>query len=793
VLWLDHKGARVSEALKAPLRRGWNSVRGPLARGLATATVGACALAAAAAVLPDAMQGWGQADPPEARRYNFGATYFIYTSGPEDQRAQVLEGFDLGFRGLTLRPGRRGTLIYRLERPAESVVLVRPNFYNRRLKEQDAAAAAEAWNTAALSDEAFPNAFELETEDAPGFRTIFRDTSIGEVTGSQVLDLTPFLGGSRWYRLRLTATNTTSAEVTVVPSIQVSTVVDRRAAPHPTFPLVAYALAAGLIAYLVARAYGVRLSGLVGVAVAALVAVISPVAMQTSVAPAARAIEAGSFEAAIFDPSPPPEVLAALSMARVLLLVVLAACAALWLIRRRDVHPARAPWLAVACLAITALAMDVRWTELIRLRYDALVPDAQGYQAIANEFPQKMARYWTGRASGLLDALFAAGFDGKANAAAVFYAGGNNGREPGWPVVIRLLSNVIGISAFHTRLASLLLGVAAAGLTTWLGWRLLHPSVGILAGLLLAFHHGQAENSVAGLREEMVAALFLVLTGLLFAGHKRGAAPSWLKVLAIGAAAGYLILVRGDMLVLAGGTVTLAGLGLRWPWRRLLTALAVMGALAGPMYVGYAFTHRDPFFPGTFGATVNRNLEFPDRIGTPGFPTAEEFAASWASGPSISPGAYFFGYHTIPEFIAAMGRGFVRIVRDVLFPSQPLLLGAFVAGLAILTLTRRWAVPFAFTISLLPFYAFMAGVPNVFAPRYAHHALPFAALIAAWAICWPFLPLARTVRLRRNLSATSASTGSGHKARSLVRGQSDDASGQPDDATTGRPAPAVMA
>ncbi|HXI16086.1 MAG TPA: hypothetical protein VNM48_06930, partial [Chloroflexota bacterium] len=158
VLWLDGSGARATDVLRPRVQHAWNQAHGRLTRGLATTAVGACALAVAAAILPDAMQGWGQADPPDARRYNFGATYFIYTAGPEDQRAQVLEGFDLGFRGLTLRPGRQGTLIYRLERPAESVVLVRPNFYNRRLKEQDAAAASEAWNTAALTDEAFPNA-----------------------------------------------------------------------------------------------------------------------------------------------------------------------------------------------------------------------------------------------------------------------------------------------------------------------------------------------------------------------------------------------------------------------------------------------------------------------------------------------------------------------------------------------------------------------------------------------------------------------------------------------------------
>ena len=45
-------------------------------------------------------------------------------------------------------------------------------------------------------------------------------------------------------------------------------------------------------------------------------------------------------------------------------------------------------------------------------------------------------------------------------------------------------------------------------------------------------------------------------------------------------------------------------------------------------------------------------------------------------------------------------------------------------------------VPFALLVALLPFYAFLAGVPNpwVFAPRYAHHALPLAALAVGYVL-----------------------------------------------------------
>jgi hypothetical protein len=209
------------------------------------------------------------------------------------------------------------------------------------------------------------------------------------------------------------------------------------------------------------------------------------------------------------------------------------------------------------------------------------------------------------------------------------------------------------------------------------------------------------------------------------------------------------LLVRQDMLVIVGPCITLAALAMGWGWRRWVAALAVAGAVAGPMYVGYAFTQGDPFYPGTYGSTVNRNLEFPERMGTPGFPSAEEYAANWAAGPKISPTTYFFGYHSPPQFVAYMARGLVRIFREILFGQQPVVLLLFVAGCAALLVDRRWLVPFALAVSLLPFYAFMAGVPNpwVFPGRYAHHALPYAALAAAYAL-W-FLPRVALRHLRR--------------------------------------------
>jgi hypothetical protein len=205
-------------------------------------------------------------------------------------------------------------------------------------------------------------------------------------------------------------------------------------------------------------------------------------------------------------------------------------------------------------------------------------------------------------------------------------------------------------------------------------------------------------------------------------------------------------LVRGDMVVLSVQLIGAAFLSLRWPLRRALVPGLVMVALVAPMYAGYAVTYGDPFYPGTYGATVNRNLEFQDRLGTPGFPTREQYALNWASPPYISATTYFFGYHTPLEFATYSARGFVRIFPEFLYRDQPLRLVVFLVGAGLLLLGRRWLLPFAIVVALVPFYSFLAGAPGpMFVPRYAYHVLPFTELAAGFALCTALLWAARVV------------------------------------------------
>ena len=159
------------------------------------------------------------------------------------------------------------------------------------------------------------------------------------------------------------------------------------------------------------------------------------------------------------------------------------------------------------------------------------------------------------------------------------------------------------------------------------------------------------------------------------------------------------------------------------------------------MYGGFYYRTGDPFFPANYGATVNRNLEFQERIGKdPGFPTEEEYQRDgWAAGPMITPLEYFFGYHSVPEFIIISLRGYEHIFTRVLLAHDQRLLWLFLLGTGLLLASRRWIIPLVILWSLSPPYSFLAGTgaPQIFPGRYAHHALPYVTAAIAWSVVGP--------------------------------------------------------
>ena len=704
---------------------------------------------------PDAMQGWFRDDPPDAQKYNLYSSFFNYSIS--DARIVSLEGYDLGERGLMLKPGASGVITFTLDRPPRSIALLKANFYNRRFLQKGEISGS-------VPDKVFTNALEISIDRGQTYWPIFIDRSIGDVVGSEPVDLTPSVGNASNYLLRFRATNTASEPMLVLPSMVVSVVVDPMTAPHPVFPVVPWGGLVALAAYVGLRRWLSRpVSAWWGVLVASgLVLVIAYVCdtgwgLGTAIAEAFSGLVRPTSTLELDLTTTVQLVL------RVFPATSLVLCLLVVLVRiggHRGNVSSVSSLVMFGALSVFVIALGVRWETLIRVRYDFLLPDAQGYLAIAREFAEKQVNFSPLiRTVSILKELGEAGYDRQASFAAVFYAGGHNGREPLWPAVIHWFGSAFGFSTFHARLVSILCSSAVALLTALIGASRINPLVGVGGGVLVAVNVPHVSNAIHGLREELVTCFILVLVLVMSSGHVwrplagdirewfrvpigdrwplAGRTLEWWRIVLAGLAGAGVILVRADMVVLVamvGATFTAM---FRWGWRTWVPIAALALGFASPMYVGYWATQGDPFWPGTYGASVNRNLEFPERMGTPGFPSAAEYAANWAAGPLISPITYFFGYHTPKQFLEYSITGFERIFREILFADQPALLVLFWVGLGLAVVSGRWIIPWGIAMTLLPFYAFMAGVPNpwVFPGRYAHQALPFAALAVAWAVC----------------------------------------------------------
>lgn len=96
----------------------------------------------------------------------------------------------------------------------------------------------------------------------------------------------------------------------------------------------------------------------------------------------------------------------------------------------------------------------------------------------------------------------------------------------------------------------------------------------------------------------------------------------------------------------------------RWPQLGLASALAVMLFL--PHLYGLYKVHGDPSWPSYPYARWLANFEFPERLGTPGFPSVEEFARNPYAGPRITYSEYLTQLHTVPALIRGQVKGWVE-------------------------------------------------------------------------------------------------------------------------------------
>ncbi len=699
--------------IRAERLRGWLLVRSNMLRprltGAGRAARGPLALAAAVAVI--GVVGWPQvirplfrAEPPDAEAYNF---YSFYYTGIDETRPEVSKlNFRPGAVGLTLDPHTAGEITYRLERPPESLVWVKLDFYNQLWEPPGQINAAIA----------FPNRVEVSTDGGETYRTLAENTSFGELSPQQGFDLTPALGAATTYYIRLSAHNTTDQEAPVIPLVRVSVVVDPEGLPPPDLPDLARLVGGALLAYLAA----IRLrwnwwqSAGMGSAALLLGTLLWRLPLLT-----------GSAPHIVFW-------VAALATA-------LASLGSGGESERRFETIARAAFIPAA-VAVVLVGVDLRWAEMMEVRLLQLFPDAVGYKSYADLLPADAARL------GLPPWL-------------MFYLRAFGVREPLWIFLIRGVFDLLGSSVFHLRLLSASLSVAVVAATIAFARARLGPLTGLLAGLLLAINPVHIINSVLGLREELSTLLFLAVIAMLC---HRAPGAQWAWPLLAGVAAAAMVLTRSEvqfhlLVMLAVGGRWVA----QWSWRGIVVSWIVMIALVVPMYGGFYYRTGDPFSPANYGATVNRNLEFQERIGKdPGFPTNEEYQRDgWTAGPKITPIEYFFGYHSVPEFAVISLRGYEHIFTRVLLAHDQRLLWLFMLGIGLLLASRRWIIPLVILWVLAPPYSFLAGTgaPQIFPGRYAHHALPYVTAAIAWSLVGPgsWLMLRAWRRLRLGLTLPS--------------------------------------
>ena len=179
------------------------------------------------------------------------------------------------------------------------------------------------------------------------------------------------------------------------------------------------------------------------------------------------------------------------------------------------------------------------------------------------------------------------------------------------------------------------------------------------------------EESYRGLRSEAMTIGFLLFLLVSFPNSKEGFKPVRAGILL-----GFWSLLRSPALGMAVGLWV--GLWILKPFFQkyarslrmpkgydlknicLATFIALM--LFTPHLIGMQYRHGDWRW-ATYGyARWNANMEFPERLNTPGFPTTEEFKSSPYAGPKISYREYMFGLHTPLQIIRYQVLGWIELL-----------------------------------------------------------------------------------------------------------------------------------
>lgn len=241
-----------------------------------------------------------------------------------------------------------------------------------------------------------------------------------------------------------------------------------------------------------------------------------------------------------------------------------------------------------------------------------------------------------------------------------FYSGSFGEREPLHVAALNLWFKVWGDTFPAIRLYTVTESILLVALCGAFVWRVSGLwMLGGIAAWVVALNQVVVEESVRGLRTESMTLLLLVAVGLWL--RARG----WGGAVLLGIAIGSMALLQSPAItivpfLLGVGWITnvwcqRSGYGVippgQWTWGQVI----FVGLLAASLYLPHTYglytVYGDPAKPSNGYARWNANFEFPARIGTPGFPSAAEFAANPYAGPQLTYSEYLFQLHTVQALL----------------------------------------------------------------------------------------------------------------------------------------------
>lgn len=250
-----------------------------------------------------------------------------------------------------------------------------------------------------------------------------------------------------------------------------------------------------------------------------------------------------------------------------------------------------------------------------------------------------------------------------------FYSGAFGPREPLYLILLnwwfQLWGDTYPAIKWYTVCASTGL-IVAIGMFVWALSRLLWG--GVLAAWIAAVNPALIDESVRGMRIETESLLFLAVVSLWLWGR------GWAGAILIGAGIGLTSVLRtaafsvfvpmiwlgwflnGWCAWKGGGRVAPS----QWRWPHLVLASLVALAIYGPYLHSIYKVYGDPSWSVNFQARWNANVEFSNRLGSPGFPSQEEFRQNPYSGPPITYTHYLFGLHSVPTLLYGQLKGWVE-------------------------------------------------------------------------------------------------------------------------------------